>query len=201
MLPATADRWLQELTAKTRAQLRGWKEVVVLAHSVSVWSQAHHPPLLAASVSALFLLIWLLDASVLTTMSVLGLLLTLADYVVPLLSASLFDARKFGEAEEAVYARVCSDLAQLCLSLRGLWRQWTDLKDTKPVLYSFLLLTSLLMMAYIGSSVNNLFLIYLIVLSVVMLPGLRAHGIIQQLVQKAVQTVKDLVGDRLKKTR
>lgn len=168
-------------------------------HSVSVWSQPHHAPALAASVSALFFLIWLLDTSILTTVSVIGIVVTLADYVVPLISSNLFDASKFGEADEAVYDAVCSEIALTCFTMQSLWRQWTDLKETKPKLYSFFLLTSLMMMAYIGNSVNNLFLLFVIVLFLVMLPGLRAHGIIQQLVRKTVDTITHLIGDRLKK--
>lgn len=191
----------QALIAKTRSHLRGWKEVLVYMHSVCVWNQPHHAPILAASVSALFLLIWLLDASILTTLSVIGIMVTLADYVVPLVSSNLFDSSKFGDAEEAVYDVVCSEIALTCFTVQSFWRQWTDLKDTKPKLYSFLLLTSLLMMAYIGNSVNNLFLLYVIVLFVAMLPGLRAHGIIQQLMKKAVDVVKNLIGDKLLKKK
>lgn len=189
------------MIAKTKTHLESWKGLIIYLHSVFVWSQPHHAPVLAASVSALFLLIWLLDTSILTTLSVIGVLITLADYVVPLISSNLFDSSKFGDAEEAVYDTVCSEIALTCFTVQSFWRQWTDLKDTKPKLYSFLLLTSLLMMAYIGNSVNNLFLLYVIVLFAAMLPGLRAHGIIQQLMKKAVEVVKNLVGDKLLKKK
>ena len=190
---------MQALVAKTRTQLVDWKPVLVYLHSVCVWSQPHHAPLLVACVSSLFLLVWLLDSSLLTSLSVIGIIVTLADYIVPLVSSSLFDASRFGEAEDAIYDSVCSELALTCFTAKSLWRQWTDLKDSKPLLFSFLLLTSLLMLAYIGSSVNNLLLLYFIVLFVVLLPGLRAHGILQQLLSRAVHTVSSLVGDKFKK--
>lgn len=167
-------------------------------HSVFIWSQPHHAPVLAASVSALFLLIWILNTSILTTISVIGIILTIADYTVPLLSTSLIDSSKFGPAEETVYENVCSEIALTWFTLQSFWNQWTDLKEKRPVVHSFLLLTSLLMMAYIGNSVDNLFLLYLITLLTVLFPGLRHQGIIQKLSKKAFDTIRDTIGARLK---
>jgi len=71
-----------------------------------------------------------------------------------------------------------------------MYNQWRQMKETKPKQYSFVLLTSLLMLAYIGNTINNLLLLYLVTMSIVLLPGLKHHGILQQIIKQAIQGVK-----------
>lgn len=157
-----------------------------------IWSKPHDCPVVLGSVTFIFLLIWLLNASVLTTLSVIGFLVTVADYSVPLVCSNLFDASKWSDREERVYETVCEEIATVTFLVISLWNQWTEMKETKPKIYSFILLTSLLMMAYIGNTINNLLLLYLLTMTLVSLPGLKHHGILQQMIKQSIQMIKGI---------
>ncbi|XP_042862824.1 ADP-ribosylation factor-like protein 6-interacting protein 1 isoform X2 [Penaeus japonicus] len=66
-----------------RRELEGWREVLYVGHSVLVWEKQYYPFISISAVSALFLMIWYLEPSMLTLLSVLGITVTLCDYLVP----------------------------------------------------------------------------------------------------------------------
>ena len=180
----------QTLITQYKTSLRGWKEIIVRLHSCMIWSQPHDCPVIVLSVSLVFVLVWLLNASVLTTLSVIGFVITVSDYAVPIVCSNFVDPSLWTEREDKVYDTVCEELATLTFLLMSMYNQWRQMKETKPKQYSFVLLTSLLMLAYIGNTINNLLLLYLVTMSIVLLPGLKHHGILQQIIKQAIQGVK-----------
>ena len=170
-------------------------------HSVFVWTQPHHAPTIAGSVTAIFILIWLLNASILTTFSIIGILITVSDYAVPLVSSNFFDSSKWGATQEATYEKVCDELALFWFTVNSFWTQWTEIKETKPKLYSFILLTTLLMLAYIGNMINNLLLSYLICLFACMYPGLKSQGLLNKYLSEALTFIKTTIGEKLNKQK
>jgi hypothetical protein len=157
-----------------------------------IWSTPQDCPNLVKSVTGLFVLIWLFNTSVLTTLSVIGLVITVADYVAPLVFRDFFDSSRWGHKEEKVFETVCEEIATATFLVITLWNQWRDLKETKPKLYSFILLTSLLMLAYIGNTINNLLLLYVLTMFIVLLPGLKHHGILQQMINQSIDAIKGI---------
>jgi len=143
-------------------------------------------------------LIWLLDATLLTTFSIIGIILTTADYAVPLVLSNLFDPANWNDKKEQEFNETCVALATTWKSLLDLWTEWNVIKATRPKLYSGLLLSILVVLAWIGNLFNNLFLTYLIVLFVALYPGLKTHGIIEKHLGKLIASVKEKVGDNLK---
>ena len=155
-----------------------------------IWSRPSDCFGLVKCVTGTFLLVWILNASVLTTLSVIGFILTITDYLAPLLCSNFIDSSKWGDNEEKIYESVCEDIATDIFLVMTVWNQWREMKETKPKLYSFILLTSLLMLAYIGNTINNLFLLYLLTMSLVLLPGLKHHGILQQIISQSIEKIK-----------
>jgi len=190
---AETRRSMEALVSQYKNHLKGWKEVLVHLHSMLIWSEAKDAPILVGAVTAIFLIVWIADASVLTSLSILGIIVTIADYAVPIVCSNLFDSSKWGPRQESTYESFCTELATLSLYVKAVWGQWQEIKETKPKLYSFLVLTTLLMMAYIGNHINNLLLLYLLTLGLIMLPGLRHHGILQQIVRQVCTGAKGLV--------
>jgi hypothetical protein len=189
---------LEQLTTNVQSGLKGWRELVVSSRDVFLWKQQHHAGVIGGSVSAIFLLIWLLDATLLTTFSIIGIILTTADYAVPLVLSNLFDPANWNDKKEAEFNETCAALAAAWKSVLDLWAQWNEIKTTRPKLYSGLLLSILIVLAWIGNLFNNLFLTYLIVLFTALYPGLKTHGIIEKHLGKVIASIKEKVGDKLK---
>ncbi|GFS69935.1 ADP-ribosylation factor-like protein 6-interacting protein 1, partial [Nephila pilipes] len=59
-------------------------------------------------------------------------------------------------------------------------------------------LGALLFTAWIGNLINNLFLIYLSVLFVAFLPGLKSHPMIQEYISKAMSMIGGIAGQSKK---
>lgn len=118
------------------------------------------------------------------------------------------------DAKEKQFQETCKAIASAWKQILELWKEWNDIKTTRPKLYSGLLLSILLVLAWIGNLFNNvsphlvgnqltvsqlqLFLTYLIVLFVALYPGLKTHGIIEQYMGKAIKSIKEKIGDKLK---
>lgn len=182
----------QALITRNKTYLRGWKEIIVRLHSIMIWSKPQDCSNLVKAVTGLFVLIWLCNTSVLTTLSVIGLVVTFADYAAPLIFRDFFDSSRWGPKEEKVYEAVCEEIATAIFLMNTLWNQWREMKETRPKMYSFILLTSLLMLAYIGNTINNLLLLYVLTMSIVLLPGLKHHGILQQMINQSIEVIKGI---------
>jgi len=82
--------------------------------------------------------------------------------------------------QEKQYKLVCDELSSAWSTVVSAYAAWGTLKSERPKTYYASLLSVLLVLAWLGNLINNLLLTYLIVLFVVMFPGLKHHGIINQ---------------------
>jgi hypothetical protein len=189
---------IDQLSSKVQNSLRSWRELLVKSEPIFLWTESHHAGLLAGAVTAAFLLIWLLDATILTTFSVIGIIVTVADYVVPLLSAKLIDPTTWNDKSEQKYNEICVEIAKAWALVLGFWSSWQAIKVTSPKLYFGLLLSALVTLAWIGNLFNNLLLTYLLSLLAVEYPGLKHHGLIEKHLGSIYATISTAVGDKLK---
>ncbi|CAG2064099.1 unnamed protein product, partial [Timema podura] len=159
------DKRVKEL----KRELEGWREVILPLNSVLLWENNFYPGLLAGVTTAFFLLFWLLDPSLLTTVSVIGLVAALVDYLVPTLTASLCHPEMV---------------------------EWSKSLAQTVLQYYLSVIVSLVFLAWLGNTVNNLLLTYLFVLVLLLLPGLKHHGILQKYVSQLMvlftETVKGI---------
>lgn len=102
------------------------------------------------------------------------------------------------DKDEAKFNEICVELAKVSAAGLGLWNQWQEIKVTRPKIHSGLLLSLLIVLAWIGNLFNNLLLTYLIALVLVELPGLKHHGLIEKHLGNAINSIKNAVGEKLK---
>ncbi|KAK8761867.1 hypothetical protein V5799_026864 [Amblyomma americanum] len=167
----------QEHAKKLRLKLEGWREVVLPLNSVLLWSQPYYPGCIFGAVTAIFLILWYMEPSLLTTFSLIGMLACLLDYTVPLLLAQLCSPDKWTSQHERQLHDICLEMAHAWHSVQGAWATVKKAKQDKPKAYVVAVLISLLLVAWIGNAFDNLFLTYLIVLFLAMIPGMKHHGI------------------------
>lgn len=190
---------VQQLKSQLANKLQANRPLVLKLHSILTWEQDIHPILVVAFVSVSFLIIHLLNSSVLTTLSYLGIAGALVDLAMPQIakklggsSSSSSGQAKAGDKDNQRFDKICLDLAKVYAFFRNSCNTCCSLKSSKPKVYYPGLLLSLLVLAYIGNKINNLFLTYLVTLLIALYPGLERKGI----PQKAVEFVYLKLGRR-----
>ncbi|XP_076330600.1 ADP-ribosylation factor-like protein 6-interacting protein 1 [Tachypleus tridentatus] len=182
-----------------KRRLESWREVLVPLHSFLVWKQYYFPAVLAGVVTLIFILLWYFEPSVCTSLAVTGIIACLLDYAVPIVIVNFFDPAKWTGVQEKKYEEICESIVEAQKQICDLWDSFLQLRDSKPNVYFVSMLTFLLTLAWISSLVNNLFLTFLLALTVVMYPGLKHHGIIDKYVTEGIQQLKTTVGQKLKR--
>lgn len=187
---------VQQIKSQVANKFQANKALVLKLHSVLTWEQDVHLILVVACVSISFLIIHLLNSSVLTTFSYLGIAVALMDMAMPMIAKNLFGSAgasgKSNEKDNQRFDKICLDLAKVYAFMRNSCSTCCSLKSSKPKVYYPGLLVSLLVLAYIGNKINNLFLTYLVTLFVALYPGMEKKGI----PQKAVEFVYLKLGRR-----
>uniref|UniRef100_L7LTB8 Putative adp-ribosylation factor-like 6 n=1 Tax=Rhipicephalus pulchellus TaxID=72859 RepID=L7LTB8_RHIPC len=175
------------------------REVVLPLHSVLLWSQPYYPGCIFGAITTVFLLLWYLEPSLLTTFSLIGMLVCLLDYLVPLLLAQLCSPDKWTSQHERQLHDICLEAVHAWQSMVNACASLKKAKQEKPKAYVVAVLISLLVMAWIGNAFDNLFLTYLIVLFLAMTPGMKHHGIFKKYFSATVLTIRNLIADKMKK--
>lgn len=184
---------VQQLKSQLANRFQAQRPLVLKLHSILTWEQDMHPVFVVAFVSISFLIIHLLNSSILTTLSYLGMALALLDLGMPTIAKTLSQGQgKLTEKDTQRFDKICMDLAKAYAFMRSICDTLCSYKTKMPKIYYPALLGSLLVSAYIGNKFNNLFLTYLFVLLVALYPGLDKKG----LPQKAVAFVFTKLGRR-----
>ncbi|XP_074647999.1 ADP-ribosylation factor-like protein 6-interacting protein 1 [Tubulanus polymorphus] len=198
------DRYTEEendLVAKIKKELEGWREVLLPINKVLTWEKPPYPVILVSGITFIFFLIWYFDPSVLTTFSLLGLIISLVDYLVPTIASSLFKSDNWTVVQEKEFENICIRIHNAKVHIQNLRTQIFNLKTEKPKTYFIAVVITLLVTAYIGNLIDNLLLTYLIVVFLVLLPGLRHHGIIQKYTSTLTSKVKEFIQSKTKKAK
>ncbi|XP_045117627.1 ADP-ribosylation factor-like protein 6-interacting protein 1 [Portunus trituberculatus] len=184
----------QERRVKTlRRELEGWREVLCALHSVLIWEKHFFPAISVSAVTFLFLIIWYIEPSMLTLLSILGIIITLCDYLVPQVVPWVVGAHYWTGAHERKYEQIITSIASLFCLASSMSQTLTSMKESKPRTYFVVVTGSLLFFAWIGSNINNLFLTYLIVVFLVLLPGLKHQGIIKKYFSTIIKAVSSIL--------
>jgi len=77
-------------------------------------------------------LFWYLDPSVLTTVSVIGLIATLVDYLVPTLTASICHPENWTGMKERKLEEICRELANAQTQAAYKWAVFYDMRHSRP---------------------------------------------------------------------
>ncbi|XP_002133964.3 ARL-6-interacting protein 1 homolog [Drosophila pseudoobscura] len=165
------------MVIKLKHDLERFQAPIVSAYGVLTWEKKCYPVVVLGGISVTFFVLWYMDLSVITLMSLLALLTTISHYFLlwcldlPDFILDFFQTK----IDEAKFESVCG---QMYIIKEGLaaWYQYLfkERKSTGLVIVKSLVL---LAMAWIGSIVNNLLLMYLVTLLIAMWAGLQAKHV------------------------
>ncbi|KAG8192588.1 hypothetical protein JTE90_015221 [Oedothorax gibbosus] len=189
----------QELVKLCKRRLENWREVLIHLDALMTWDKPFYPGIIAGVVTFVFLMLWYCDPTVLTALSVFGIIACILDYAVPILSASVFDSNKWTGTQERKYEDICHGFIDTYIKIKYMWDSIRQIKESKPYLYFVGVLGALIFTAWIGNLINNLFLTYLIVLFMSLLPGIKNHNIIQENISVVLSMIKGITGQGKKK--
>uniref|UniRef100_A0A673GJ06 ADP-ribosylation factor-like 6 interacting protein 1 n=1 Tax=Sinocyclocheilus rhinocerous TaxID=307959 RepID=A0A673GJ06_9TELE len=176
---------LAQETSQLEEQLQGWGEVILAGDQVLRWEKPWYPAVLVGATTILFMLIYFLDPSVLTGLSCSVMILCLADYLVPTLAPRVFGSNKWTTEQQQRFHEICGNLVKTQRRVLGWWKSF--------------IFGSLVAVAWIGQQVHNLFLTYLIVSFLLLLPGLNQHGIITKYAGMVKREINKLLKQKEKK--
>jgi len=188
-----------------KKDLEAYREFILPLNKVLEWEQNHYPGILVGSITFLFAIIWYLEPSVLTSFSLIGLTACVVDFLVPMLSGYLFSASDWTIVQERQFDAICIRLLNAKTHVANGYLSLQKLKADKPKAYLVIMMGAFAVLAWIGSLIDNLLLTYLLVVFLVLVPGLRKHGILQKFTAQASVLIKRLLskkdGDKAAKSK
>jgi len=189
--------------SKLKKDLEGYRELILPLNKILEWEQNHYPAILVAVITFIFAIIWYLEPSVLTCFSLVGLHICLIDFVVPTVSSYFFSSSEWTVVQERQFEAICTRLLNCRSHCTNARTSLVQLKNDKPKAYLVVMMAVFAVLAWVGSLIDNLLLTYLLVVFLVLVPGLRKHGILQQLTNRVQDLIKKYVkkpGDKVPPT-
>lgn len=108
--------------------------MIVHGSSVLNWEKSFYPGITCGIVTVLYLILWWMQLSVLTTLALLGLVLCAGDYAVPLLLKFVFKPENWTGVQEKRYEQVCREIFNAKVQLCNLWIRFRNAKEQKSTM-------------------------------------------------------------------
>lgn len=102
---------------KLKHDLELWREAVLLADTVLKWDKPAYAGIVGAAVTIAYIIVWYLDLSVLTLLSLLGIGVVVLDYAYPIVARMVFRPDQWTGAQEKRYERVCGEVCAVRMRL------------------------------------------------------------------------------------
>ena len=126
----------------------------------------------AGCLTTVFLIISSTGPSIVTLLSIIGFLITMLDYLVPLITDKIFPRDQWNNNKDKKLETVARFLLNLSLMTRTMLTSYHQAKMSAPF-YHFAVTTSTLMVtAFIGSLVSGMMLSYILLMLALMMQGL-----------------------------
>lgn len=95
---------------KMKHDLEGYREVILLVNSILKWDKPFYAGVIFGVVSFSFLLLWYLNLSILTLVSLLCLIGILFEYAFPIISKFIPKSDNWTGVQEKIFEEVCSEI-------------------------------------------------------------------------------------------
>ncbi|XP_019534272.1 ADP-ribosylation factor-like protein 6-interacting protein 1 [Aedes albopictus] len=157
---------------RLKSNLEDWRELLVIFHDLLQWKLPYSPVVIASSVTVFFSLLWWLNLTVVTQLALLLLAAFVGNFCYPSIAKIVFKPEKWAGVQEKHLDIVVGKMLDLSESVTGCWNSFFWNQHDKSVAHIVKVSAALLFMAWIGASVNNLLLCYLVSMTLGLWPGL-----------------------------
>ncbi|XP_041474588.1 ADP-ribosylation factor-like protein 6-interacting protein 1 [Lytechinus variegatus] len=179
--------------------LADWKHIIVRADSWLRWEEDSYPYIMCASITLFYILMWLIQPTLLTTVSLIIMIVCLLDFLVPSVFKEYFSKQAWSEYNQRRYEKCCSTLLNIQNATTSTVRWILNLREKKPKYYFLGASVILLTIAFVGNSIPGLFLAYLSTLFIALLPGLMYYGILASWYAMVLEVFVNLLKGHKKK--
>ncbi|KAH7643926.1 hypothetical protein HUG17_6288 [Dermatophagoides farinae] len=161
-----------------RQKLIPIRDIVVRMHSILIWNKSYHAPCIIMLVTFIFMCLWLVQVPIISKICFIGIIATLIDYFLPFLN-EIFALPKWNDSAEQLFNDECHLIAETWINVKEFYQLFCSWKYTKTKLYYSTLLTTLMAIAWIGTQIHNLLLLYMATMFIVLYPGLSHYNMIE----------------------
>lgn len=123
---------------KVKHDLEQWREVLVLLNGILKWEQSFFPGVIAGVITFIFIILWWLDLSLLTSVALSLLLSTVLDYGYPLVSKFIFKPENWSGTQEKLYEQIINDIVDVKLCVSGAITSFFNNRAEKSTFVSYL---------------------------------------------------------------
>jgi len=177
---------------RLKKDLEGYRELLLPLKKIIEWEQNYYPAIIVGVITLVFALIWYIEPSVLTGVCMVGIIACVVDFTIPALTGVLFSSSDWNDAKEQQYDSICKRLLHAKQHFVSVKNYMATTKEEKPKLYVAALLGAFVVLAWLGSTIDNLFLTYLIVIGLALTPGVRKSGLVEKLSKQATDKISGL---------
>lgn len=181
---------------KLKRNIEGWREAIILIRSVLLWEVDWYPLLIVGIHSTICLIFWKIDPTILSTISILGLLMVTLDTLVPILSSKFLDPANWTGVKEKQFEDFCKTVIEYKILLGQYWTSFQGMRETQPKFYYSITVPLLCLLAWIGNW-NNLILTYIFGMILLLIPGLIHHGYLQKQYRYVLLSLKCIIDNSI----
>ncbi|KAF7286371.1 ADP-ribosylation factor-like 6 interacting protein 1 [Rhynchophorus ferrugineus] len=178
---------------KLKLSMEPCRELVLQINSILLWEKQWHSTALLAGASFLFTILWLSDPNVLTVISLAGLVITVLDYCLPIILSTVFKSETWSSEKQKQYEEICTNIILYKTKAELLVSSYSRMRVTNPKMYFSITIIILCFLTWLGGTIDNLFLTFIFITFLVMLPGMLHHGMLSKLTETSTKLFNDLV--------
>jgi hypothetical protein len=170
---------------KLKKCLQPHRELILPVNKFLEWDQKFYPGIIVGVITLEFLILWYVEPSVLTTLCVIGIVVTAVDFALPAITGHLSGASEWGPVKEGQFNEICKRILHAKQHFDCAKNHLISTKQDKPKLHYLGMIGAFATVAWLGSCFNNLFLAYLIVVGLALCPGVRKTGVLDKFTKMA----------------
>ncbi|XP_072381475.1 ADP-ribosylation factor-like protein 6-interacting protein 1 [Diabrotica undecimpunctata] len=178
---------------RLKLNIETYRELILNLNSILLWEKQWHPTALTAGCTTIFMLLWLCEPNLLTIISVIGLMITVGDYVLPSVVSTMYKQETWNTYKQKEYEEICTNIILYKTKFELLVSSYYRMRVTNPKMYFSLTIIGLSILIWIGGTISNLFLAYIFALCLLLLPGMANNGFLTKVSAVSSKIFTDLV--------
>ncbi|KAH9490041.1 ADP-ribosylation factor-like protein 6-interacting protein 1 [Bulinus truncatus] len=171
----------ERVSSDIKQDLEGWREALLILENVLLWKQSFYPAILVGATTFLFSIVWYTEISTITAFSLAGIILGIIDFIVPFIGPTITGYKTWTEREEMKFSSICERIVGFQQDVIDTVHGLSAMRQRSATMFFFIVMGILTTTAWIGNTIHNLFLVYLLVTFLLLTPGLRHHQLTQNI--------------------
>ncbi|CAG9772427.1 unnamed protein product [Ceutorhynchus assimilis] len=163
---------------KLKLAMAPYRELVLILNRVFLWDKQWHSTAILAGSSTVFTIIWLCNPNVMSIIAFMCIIATLLDFFLNPLLSFLFKPQVWTADKQDEFDDVCTTVILYKVNTELFMTSYYRMRVTNPRMYFTITVLILCILAWLGGSVDNMFLTYMVTTFFLMMPGMQRHGLL-----------------------